>query len=937
MNRVFPFLLLAVAAFAQDAELTNYKSGIDVTWGGTKGVDYYEEYFYHDKLISDAKVVYIKSTTEISMAHNERNTAIYASTSGGRTIIGVNGLDGVPNSGDEGIIRYKLDRDRQYRYRWAQNWSNTEPYVLPAYTAPFTLASQEYETGVPVVGTTGPNGSSITDKSAYYYRGILDSVGDEWHVLSYADDDRAFLSLAIPISYEWSSDGKYVLLVVNPKTPCFTARATGAGQFYTTPPKAYFTPNVVSQTTYIDAGVGGTVTIELRDINGNNVFYRINGGSFTDAGAATVTLDQDDFSAGSNTLEYYYAGNAAYTKTRVVVKNPTHPSLAEDHGNYLWEDGAGLDVVKDRITRAPYLSTYTSYATRRDRSGQDVWDSWAGQGYRINPSAVGYLQGGSQAFINAFVALVEGTSYKLASSPKTYVEYAREMLLENSRTINPLGFELNQSADIIPSRELHYRGYYDANPVLGAVFAYDIIVANFRSDQIAGGLTPIEDYFVRDTLAGFAFEAMQWSAGVAYPTSDSPGMWGGARMMCAAHIGMIMPEYSTPYYGTSGFGTAQTTYPLCPYLDDELTWKAALVDETESRTAYPNYMWHTLLNDPYSLLLSENQVYFGIELPLGTWEVKTSYMSQGLFGLHITLWANMLKLHHGITYERVEDMFKRATSGNPANSNTANNPTAGELLGKNDMKGDITANGTTSVISASGSSVLYGNFSTTVTPGSLIYLGGGSNSLPLTTRTVVSVEPDLKTLVLDDTVPAGTGIYWAFGERVPLVYLMNDRYAVAAGNSQEWLQSFPTTSNLSPSKNMDMFAFALYDDTYFGSGGDTDPPTPDPSTFSVEPYLSGPNTVLATASEAVDAESPPVSYRFSVVTEGSPTSWGAWQSSQSLAATGLAANTTYDVQVQTRDSKGSATTPSGIYQVTTSAEPDYTAHRNWAYNRLLLK
>ena len=73
---------------AQDSELTNYKSGIDVTWGGTKGVDYCEEYFYHDKLIDDHKVVHIRSTTPISMAHNARNTAIYGSVAGGRKFIG---------------------------------------------------------------------------------------------------------------------------------------------------------------------------------------------------------------------------------------------------------------------------------------------------------------------------------------------------------------------------------------------------------------------------------------------------------------------------------------------------------------------------------------------------------------------------------------------------------------------------------------------------------------------------------------------------------------------------------------------------------------------------------------------------------------------------------------------------------------------------------
>ena len=40
---------------AADPELTNYKCGIDVVWGGTKGTEYQEEYWYHDKLVYDMK------------------------------------------------------------------------------------------------------------------------------------------------------------------------------------------------------------------------------------------------------------------------------------------------------------------------------------------------------------------------------------------------------------------------------------------------------------------------------------------------------------------------------------------------------------------------------------------------------------------------------------------------------------------------------------------------------------------------------------------------------------------------------------------------------------------------------------------------------------------------------------------------------------------
>lgn len=644
---------------AQDTELTNYKSGINVTWGGVKGTDYYEEYFYHDKLLDDHKVVYLRQGTDIIMSHNERNNANYHVLDGGRQVIGANGKDGATNTGDEGLIRYRIDRDRQYGKRWSQNFAMTDAAQrYPAYSGPFALEDLTFETGIPVVGTTGPNGGAVSSKTGYYYRGILDSFGDEWHVLSYADDDDSFLRLEenfVDQAY-YASDGKTVLLVVNPKTPCFTARATGSGQFYTTPPKAYFTPKVVPQTTYIS----GTVSIELRDINGNNVFYRINGGTYTDAGGPTVTLNQDNFTDGQNTLEYYYAGNQAFTKTRMVVKNPGYPSASEAHGNYLWENTEGLSRVLARITRAPYLGYYTTYRNRGDFSGQFDWDAKAGRGLRVSGS-----NGVTYALKNAFVAKVEGYGFTRSGASKSHGQYAKEMIMETSRTIDPLGFELNHSSDGVPARELHYRGYYDSLPILDALFAYDILIANFRSDQVSGGITPVEDYFIRDHLANFAYEAMQWTADMT--GLGSPGMWGGARILAATSIGMILREYSTPYYGTSGFGTVQTTYPLCPYETDRLTWKQAMFDGTAPKSGYPNLTWYAGLSDNgpgNSLFLGAGELAGARPYPLGTWGDKAAYFSNGLMGIHLQIWANMAKLWGGgRTDPRLEIAFESASKG----------------------------------------------------------------------------------------------------------------------------------------------------------------------------------------------------------------------------------------------------------------------------------
>ena len=635
--------------------ITNYKSGIDVVWGvgdeSDEGTAYAEEYFYHDKLIDDHKVVFIRDDTPIRMATNARNVAFaIQSGTGVMQTIGINGLDGIPNSGDEGIIRYKLDRDRQYYWKWTDNWARTETAkVLPAYTAPFTLASQVYEPGVPVVGTTGFKTTNYADRTNNYVRGIVDSVGDEWHVLAYAHDSNDFLRPRTPMVDQayYADDGKTVLLVVNPKTPCLSISVTGDAQFFTSRPKAYWTPKICDQTTCILPRTG-TVSLRLLNIYGAPISYRINGGATVNVGAAEVTLTDSAFSNGSNTLEYWYTATPAVKRTRTIVKNPTHPSLSEPHGNRLWVDASGYSTVLSRITRAPYLSWYNVYKTRRDMNGQQDYDSNARIGKRWQGSW--NLHGFNAALKNAFVAKVEGFNYTASGASKSFGRYAIEMLLDHARTIDPLGFEMSHTADSIPVRELHYRGYYDSVPLQESIFAYDIIAANFRSDQVTGGLTPIEDYFIRDVFAGFIYEAMQWGAD--FCIIGAPGMWGGARMATAAYMAMVMPEYSTPYYGTSGFGTVQTTYPLCPYQDDQYTWKQALFDDTGTRKSFPNLRWFAGWdkNGPSGAGNIVDMFFHEGEVDgrrKGDWRTKSAYYGGGLMGNHMMTWANMAKMWGG--------------------------------------------------------------------------------------------------------------------------------------------------------------------------------------------------------------------------------------------------------------------------------------------------
>lgn len=895
-------LAFAIAGRAQDAELTNYKSGIDVTWGGTKGTDYYEEYFFHDKLSSDAKVVYIKSSTAITMSHNARNLV-------NGDVVGANGLDGVATSGDEGQIRYKIDRDRQVLWFWTQH--TTSPRVLaPAYAAPFTLASQTYDGSTAVVGTTGGNGGAITSKTAYYYRGIVDSFGDEWHVLTYADDD--IFMLPLDIKYR-ASDAKSVLLVVNPKTPCFTARVTGTGQFFTTTPKAAFTPKIVDQTTYIAPGSSGTVTIELRDINGNNVFYRINGGSYTNAGASTVTLSDSAFSTGSNTLEYYYAGNAAYTKTRTVVKNPTHPSLAEAHGNYLWGDTTGYNTVLSRITRAPYLSTYNYYKTSGafSASGQTAWDSWYHTGQRVATEF--------DPLTNAFVAKVEGFTYTRSGATKSYGQYTKEMLLENERTQNPTCFEFSHSGDASGNRELHAFGYYEAKQPLCTAFAYDIMVANFRDDQVTGGITAIEDYFVRDTLASFAYEAMQWSMD---GTAFAPGMWGGARIMCSAMIAMIMPEYSTAYYGTSGFGTVQTTYPLCPFQDDELTWKEALFDETAPKTAWPNHTWGTGIsnNGSEELFYTAGVTEKGRTFEEGDWTSKAAYFSSGQMGQWFGYWANMAKMWgSGFTNSRLEIVIERATAGTIWSGDSAGpyQFRSSMLLHLNSRWPNAAENAAAwvkTLPSNDGNSV-----QTWLSNAKVLgfawyddtYYGGvvADTTPPSLETVVVSASGDAGVLTFSENVVIGAGgsggltmsmtggaVTATLGTPVANTIPVTFSRTIEQGQTGTCAYTQPTNGIEDLVGNdMNTISGVTVDNQSAATAPDTTAPSPTPTASVVS---AGPNELEITSSLCTDAGST-VRYRFSI-DDGA--TWSFTQTARNFRFTGLAGNAIYRCRVQALDS-----------------------------------
>jgi hypothetical protein len=274
MKYLYALLLLCVPAIA--GEVATYKSGITVSLSGAEGTDYDIEWLYSDVTAFDKCVVYVKKETDITLAHNARNmqwtrTSWYPD-------IGVNGYDGIADSGDEGIIRYRVDMDWQIdKYIWGRMNVADTGTKYTAYSAPFAFEDLTYQgTATAVVGSTGDNGTAESDRLDGFYYGTADSYGDEWHTLVYADDD-SFRYTQLGGTFDasqWNknaSDGKCQLFVVDPVTPCIHFTATSTGQFYTTPAKPYWIPKVTTQTTYLTTDVAVTLT---NIMSAATIYYR---------------------------------------------------------------------------------------------------------------------------------------------------------------------------------------------------------------------------------------------------------------------------------------------------------------------------------------------------------------------------------------------------------------------------------------------------------------------------------------------------------------------------------------------------------------------------------------------------------------------------------------------------------------------------------------
>jgi hypothetical protein len=582
-------LVISVPLFASNP-ITNYKSGISIGFAGEDEKAYAFERWYHDPLTDDHGVVYIKDSIKISLAHNERNTAYIK----GPGVVAPEVVD--PS---KGVIRYRVDRDLNYKYSWVggtfPDCSNGRPgpspagSVFPKFEAPFSFSELTFgpdDPSVKVVGATGPKpGVEISNRAEYYHRGMVDAAGDEWHIITVGDDDTGVDSFKEQ-ARQLASDGKIHYFIVNPKTPAiYFTTASDKAQFYTTPIKHYFIPVLHEQTSYVTGGV----KINLVNIMSNApVYYRWDGqGEFL---KYTAPISVDALKDGEHALEYYY--QTSHHRTRKIVKNPGYPSDKDvfadgsKHGYLLWKNDAEFQRVKERLTGASdspdvaiQQKVYQNYVKNRGGNGnmQQPFDAVKRKGLKVDLREMNK----EAPLINALVAQVEGLD-KAAS----YASYSKQMMLENQYLVDWVGYELDQNFGAQPGYNFSC-GYYQSRPLIAIAFAYDLLITKFRPPTYADGFTPIEDLKIRDMMAQFTVTALMWRGGYVYGCPYL-GMWGTARNIGGLVAALAMPSYNTPYLGTSGFDGATTNNKWLPFPDQAATWKQTEFLGNVPSMPYPN-------------------------------------------------------------------------------------------------------------------------------------------------------------------------------------------------------------------------------------------------------------------------------------------------------------------------------------------------------------
>jgi len=562
-------------------QLTNRKAGISVWLSGTNGTDWAIEHTYHDTSIAD-QLIYLKSNVSISLAHNERNSIMKRSETVLPAVIGINGYDGVPDSGDEGDIHYKIDRDMQsHRY----SSSGTIPSYAPIYSAPFKFDTLTYNGVLNVLGTVGDNGADwgstprgSTERFGY---GQNDAAGNEWHTLTYWDDDEpVYQSVGESSHRQGASDGHWVYICVNPVTPVIQFNASGSQQYYTTPLKTYHVPKTWQQTTYLTSGVQ-VALINLT--NGDPVYWRVDGGEWQQFGSNNLVAGEIFTTEDAPSLLEVKAGTDGVVLRRDIIMNPGFPAPTETHGNLLWANETERQAVIYKLANLqPFKISYSSYF---------LGDWYQKVGQVFEDTRDGWCAGASQASLalsNAFAVAIDGPAVRAS-----FAAACKKRLLRAAR-LEAVGFE-DDINNATPSKDYLNELGQTIQQFADAGIAYDMLAAHYRNTQDPDGITPIEEIRIRDGLGEIAKTILQVRANWSYTSGAGDTHWAHGYELAFGIIASAMPTYKTPYFGVSG-GDMTTINDLAdgngkywnPFPDQGVTWYECATDAGIDTPGHPN-------------------------------------------------------------------------------------------------------------------------------------------------------------------------------------------------------------------------------------------------------------------------------------------------------------------------------------------------------------
>lgn len=560
--------------------LENRKSGISLSLSGSNGADWAVEHTYHDRSIAD-QVIYLKSSVDMSLEHNQRNAITMSCKL--PHVLGTSGPDGVANSGDEGDIYWKIDRDGQ-SHKFQTKGGTTLPDYCVKYAGRFNFEKLTYDGTMPVLGTTGDNGgpwgSQPMTTDEHFAYGQLDQAGNEWHTLTYWDDDEPLLAAArIESHRQGASDGHCVFMCVNPKTPVIQFLAEGDEQFYTTPVKTYYIPKIWSRTTYL---TGGVQLNFVNLANGDAVEYRVDGGTWkTFDGRPLVVSDIVTKDNQAATLEYR-CGSTGVIDRRTIVLNPEIPAKSERHGYLLWASEDERQAVIGKLHEIePFRTSYQmfrkSYTQGMPYQPSDTRGQW-----RATASM------SERSLANALVVAVGGADRAIDEALT-----CKTRLLRLAR-LQPVGFEDNVNS-ATPAKDFMNELGQTIQCFADAGVAYDLLAAHFRSTDHAEGLTPIEEIFIRDSLGKVAKTILQVRANWSAISGGGDTHWSHGYELVLGIVSLAMPTYKTDYYGVSG-GDRKTRNDTAdadgkywnPLPDQAVTWYQCATDPDIDTPGHPN-------------------------------------------------------------------------------------------------------------------------------------------------------------------------------------------------------------------------------------------------------------------------------------------------------------------------------------------------------------